>query len=505
MFKKILVANRGEIAVRVMRACREVGITTVAVYSDVDRAALHVRRADEAYHIGPAAASESYLNISKIIEVAKRCGADAIPPRYGFFSQPPAFARACRERGIVFIGPTPESMDLMGSKTRARQAMQKAGIPFVPGSTGGVASIAEAEKVAASIGYPVMIKAAAGGGGKGMRLVRSAAELRSAFESASSEALRAFGDGEVYLEKLIEDPRHIEIQILADQQGNCIHFGERECSVQRRHQKVVEEAPSPLVDAAMRERMGEVAVRVGKAAGYVNAGTVEFLADDERNFFFLEMNTRLQVEHPVTELVYGLDLVQLQIRIAAGEKLPLKQDDVRPRGHAIECRVYAEDPENNFFPSPGKITRLMVPSGPGIRDDSGVYEGWTVPLDYDPMLSKLIAFGASREHARTRLLRALDEYFVGGIRTNLGLFRRILNDEKFVGGDLNTGFLDRMLSEKATKGGKENAELRTVVAIAAALFQSNGNGTQPKNGTLANARVSNWKKLAREEALRGTE
>src|SRR3954469_24311152 len=505
MFKKILIANRGEIAVRVMRACREMDIASVAVYSDVDRAALHVRRADEAYPIGPAAASESYLNISKIIDAAKRCGADAIHPGYGFLSERAAFARACRERGIVFIGPTPESMDLMGSKTRARQAMQQAGIPFVPGSAGGLATAEEAAKVAGSIGYPVMIKAAAGGGGKGMRLVHAAQELKSGFESASNEALRAFGDGEVYIEKFIENPRHIEIQILADQHGNCVHLGERECSVQRRHQKVVEESPSPLVDDAMRQRMGEVAVRVGKAAGYVNAGTVEFLADNQRNFFFLEMNTRLQVEHPVTELVYGLDLVQLQIRIAGGEKLPLKQDDVRPRGHAIECRVYAEDPENNFFPSPGKITRLMIPSGPGIRDDSGVYEGWTVPLDYDPLLSKLIAFGPTREQARRRLLRALNEYFVAGIRTNLGLFRRILADEKFIQGNLSTGFLDRMLSEKAPQSGKGNDELRNVAAIAAALFQSNGNGTQPKNGTVANGRVSNWKKLAREEALRGTE
>jgi acetyl-CoA carboxylase biotin carboxylase subunit len=506
MFKKILIANRGEIAVRVMRACREMGIASVAVYSEVDRNALHVRRADEAYAIGPAAASESYLNISKIIEVAKRCGADAIHPGYGFLSERAAFARACRERGIVFIGPTPESMDLMGSKTRARQAMQQAGIPFVPGSAGGLPSVAEAEKVAASISYPVMLKAAAGGGGKGMRLVRSASELRSAFEGASSEALRAFGDGEIYLEKLIEDPRHIEIQILADQHGNCIDLGERECSVQRRHQKVVEEAPSPLVDAAMRERMGEVAVRVGKAAGYVNAGTVEFLADNDRNFFFLEMNTRLQVEHPVTELVYGVDLVQLQIRIAAGEKLPFAQKDIQPRGHAIECRVYAEDPENNFFPSPGKITRLLTPSGPGIRDDSGVYEGWTVPLEYDPMLSKLIAFAPSREQARTRLLRALDEYFVGGIRTNLGLFRRILKDQKFISGELSTGFLDRVLAEKPASAAG-NDRLRTVAAIAAAFFQNNGNGTKPRNGnaSAANGKSSNWKKLGREEALRGME
>ncbi|MFL6299232.1 MAG: acetyl-CoA carboxylase biotin carboxylase subunit [Terriglobales bacterium] len=507
MLKKILVANRGEIAVRVMRACREMGIATVAVYSDVDRAALHVRRADEAYHIGPAAASESYLSIPKIIETAKRCGADAIHPGYGFLSERAAFARACRERGVVFIGPTPESMELMGSKTRARQAMQQAGIPFVPGSAGGLATAEEALKVAASIGYPVMIKAAAGGGGKGMRLVHAAQELKSGFESASSEALRAFGDGEVYIEKFIENPRHIEIQILADQHGNCVHLGERECSVQRRHQKVVEESPSPLVDEAMRQSMGEVAVRVGKAAGYVNAGTVEFLADNQKNFFFLEMNTRLQVEHPVTELVYGLDLVQLQIRIAAGEKLPLKQGDVRPRGHAIECRVYAEDPENNFFPSPGKITRLMVPSGPGIRDDSGVYQGWTVPLDYDPMLSKLIAFGPTREQARTRLLRALDEYFVGGIRTNLALFRRILRDEKFVSGDLNTGFLDRMLSSsQPAAASTASADVRLVAAIGAALFQSNGNGSKPKNGASPTLRsTSNWKKLAREEALRGAE
>src|SRR3954471_19179109 len=493
MFKKILIANRGEIAVRVIRACREMDIGSVAVYSDVDRAALHVRRADEAYAIGPAAASESYLNIPKIIEVAKRCGAEAIHPGYGFLSERAAFARACRDAGIVFIGPPAESMELMGSKTRARQAMQKAGIPFVPGSAGGIPTAAEAEKIGALIGYPVMLKAAAGGGGKGMRLVRSATELRSAFEGASSEALRAFGDGEVYLEKLIEDPRHIEIQIFADQQWNCIHIGERECSVQRRHQKVVEEAPSPLVDAAMRARMGEVAVRVGKAAGYVNAGTVEFLADNDRNFFFLEMNTRLQVEHPVTELVYGLDLVQMQIRVAAGEKLPITQEDVKPRGHAIECRVYAEDPENNFFPSPGKITRLLTPSGPGIRDDSGVYEGWTVPLEYDPMLSKLIAFAPTREQARTRLLRALDEYFVGGIRTNLGLFRRILRDNKFISGDLSTGFLDRMLAEKSTSAGA-NDELRKIAAIAAAFFQNNGNGSKLRNGNSPglNGKASNW-------------
>src|SRR5437764_2636699 len=444
MFKKILIANRGEIAVRVIRACREMGIAAVAVYSDVDRASLHVRKADEAYPIGAPAASESYLNIAKILDVAKQSGADAIHPGYGFLSENAQFARACADGGVKFIGPTAAAMDAMGSKTRARQAMEKAGVPFVPGTSRGVDSFEEAQAVAERIGYPVMLKAAAGGGGKGMRLVHSPDELQSALEGARSEAERAFGDGEVYLEKAIVNPRHIEMQVLADEHGNTVYLGERECSLQRRHQKVVEEAPSPVVDPDMRRRMGQTAVRVAQSAGYTNAGTVEFLVDQQKNFYFLEMNTRLQVEHPITELVTGLDLVHLQIHIANGEPLPFQQDDVNIRGHAIECRIYAEDPDNNYFPSPGKITLLLAPSGPGIRRDSGMYEGWTVPMDYDPLLAKLIGYGTDRAQAIGRLQRALNEYFVGGIKTNISLFRRILSDPHFEAGKINSGFLDRL-------------------------------------------------------------
>src|ERR1700729_673910 len=361
MFKKILIANRGEIAVRVIRACHEMGVAAVAVYSDVDRASLHVRKADEAYPIGAPAASESYLNIQKLLDVAARSGADAIHPGYGFLSENAKFARACVEAGGKFIAPTAAAMDAMGSKTRARQAMERAGVPFVPGTSRGLESIEEAEQVAARIGYPVMLKAAAGGGGKGMRLVHEPAELKPALEAARSEAERSFGDSEVYIEKAIVNPRHIEMQVLADEHGNTVYLGERECSLQRRHQKVLEEAPSPILDVDMRRRMGDVAVRVAQAAHYTNAGTVEFLVDQQKNFYFLEMNTRLQVEHPVTELITGLDLVHLQIRIAAGERLPLRQEDVQIRGHAMECRIYAEDPDNNYFPSPGKITLLLAP------------------------------------------------------------------------------------------------------------------------------------------------
>ncbi|HKS74666.1 MAG TPA: acetyl-CoA carboxylase biotin carboxylase subunit [Terriglobales bacterium] len=502
MFKKILIANRGEIAVRVIRACRELGIPSVAVYSDVDRAALHVRKADEAYPIGPAAAAQSYLNFSKILGAAKLSGADAIHPGYGFLSENAKFAQACEEAGIKFIGPTAASMEMMGSKTRARQHMEKAGIPFVPGTSRGLDSAKEAEEVAGRIGYPVMLKAAAGGGGKGMRLVHTRDDLKSALESAQSEALRAFGDSEVYIEKAILNPRHIEMQILADEHGNTVYLGERECSIQRRHQKVLEESPSPLVDPDMRRRMGEIAVRVAKAANYTNAGTIEFLADQEKNFYFLEMNTRLQVEHPVTELVTGLDLVHLQIRIAAGEKLPFTQDDVRLRGHAIECRIYAEDPDNNYFPSPGKITLLLAPSGPGIRRDSGMYEGYVVPIDYDPLLAKLIGYGSDRPQAISRLVRALNEYFVGGIKTNLSLFRRILSDERFQSGKLDTGYLDRLLKAKPPEVKGSDAD---VAAIAAGLFaildaepviSTNGKGSNVAEV------VSQWKKLGRTESLR---
>ena len=499
MFKKILIANRGEIAVRVIRACHEMGIAAVAVYSEVDRAALHVGKAAEAYPIGPAAASESYLNIQKILDVAARSGADAIHPGYGFLSENAKFARACADAGVKFIGPTAAAMDSMGSKTQARQAMERAGVPIVPGTSRGLESFEQAEEIAARIGYPVMLKAAAGGGGKGMRLVHAPEDLKSALEGARSEAERSFGDGEVYIEKAIVNPRHIEMQILADEHGNTVYLGERECSIQRRHQKVVEEAPSPIVDAAMRCRMGEVAVCVAQAAAYTNAGTVEFLVDQEKKFFFLEMNTRLQVEHPVTELVTGLDLVQLQIRIAAGERLPFAQDDVEIRGHAIECRIYAEDPDNNYFPSPGKITLLLSPSGPGIRVDGGMYEGWTVPMDYDPLLAKLIGYGSDRDEAIGRLRCALDEYFVGGIKTNLSLFRRILRDPDFRAAKLDTGFLDRLLKRKDEVQGDPNAAEVAAIAVGvfAALDARASNGSKSTADT-----ASQWKSTARREALR---
>lgn len=509
MFKKILIANRGEIAVRVIRACHEMGISAVAVYSEVDRASLHVRKADEAYPIGPAAAKESYLNIDKIISVAKQSGADAIHPGYGFLSENAQFARACADSGVKFIGPTAAAMDSMGSKTRARQAMEKAGVPFVPGTSRGVDLFEEAQAVAERIGYPVMLKAAAGGGGKGMRLVHSPDELQSALEGARSEAERAFGDGEVYLEKAIVNPRHIEMQVLADEHGNTVYLGERECSLQRRHQKVVEEAPSPVVDPDMRRRMGQTAVRVAQSAGYTNAGTVEFLVDQQKNFYFLEMNTRLQVEHPITELVTGLDLVHLQIHIANGEPLPFQQDDVNIRGHAIECRIYAEDPDNNYFPSPGKITLLLAPSGPGIRRDSGMYEGWTVPMDYDPLLAKLIGYGTDRAQAIGRLQRALNEYFVGGIKTNISLFRRILRDPDFQAAKIDTGFLDRLLKQKREADGHSDAGAAEAAVIAAGMFAMMGPAAAgslertaretPENVMSAH---SHWKAAARREGLK---
>jgi acetyl-CoA carboxylase biotin carboxylase subunit len=493
MFKRILIANRGEIAVRIIRACREMGIESVAVFSDVDRRALHVRKADHAYPIGPATASESYLNFDKILDVARRSGA--------------RFATACRDAGIKFIGPTPESMEMMGSKTRARQNMKKAGVPFVPGSEHGL-EFEATERLAEQIGYPVMLKAAAGGGGKGMRLVPRAEDLRSAFENARSESQRAFGDNEVYIEKAIVNPRHVEMQIFGDEHGNVVYLGERECSVQRRHQKVLEESPSPIVAEDMRRRMGEIAVRVAKAANYQNAGTVEFLVDQDRNFYFLEMNTRLQVEHPVTEFVTGMDLVHLQIRVAAGEKLPFRQEDIKLRGHAIECRVYAEDPDNNFFPSPGQITRLISPSGPGIRRDSGMYEGWTVPMEYDPLLAKLVGYAETRDQAIDRLLRALYEYFVGGIKTNISLFRRILKDPDFRAGKIDTGFLERLLAAPPV----ETDERRPVIAALAAgifatmdpkaTFPGAAGLPAPANGRAATAEATNWRRAARVEGLR---
>ena len=498
---KILIANRGEIALRIVRACREMGVVSVAVYSDADRAALHVLHADEAYRLGPAPAAESYLRADLILNAAKEAGADAIHPGYGFLSENASFAAACADAGICFIGPGADSMAMLGSKTRARQLADKAGMPRTPGSTHPLASLKEAQAVAAEIGYPVMLKAAAGGGGKGMRMVEDAASLSSAFDSARSEAERAFGSSEVYLEKLIMRPRHIEIQIAADEHGNCVSLGERECSVQRRHQKVIEECPSAVVDEELRTGMGEAACRLALAGGYTNVGTVEFLLDAERNFYFLEMNTRLQVEHPVTELVTGIDLVQLQVRIAEGQPLPFTQAEIERRGHAIECRIYAEDPENNFFPSPGTITRLMQPSGPGIREDCGVYEGWTVPNEYDPMLSKLIAYAPTRELAIQRMLRALGEYEIQGIRTNLGLFRRILADEDFQAAAIDTGYLERLIEQHPPL--VEDTHLKDVAALAAFFFEGFGYQSKLTAETRdAGHPASRWHEAARHEGLR---
>jgi acetyl-CoA carboxylase, biotin carboxylase subunit len=501
-FRKILIANRGEIALRIGRACRERGISVVAVYSDADRAALHVLEADEAYRLGPAPAAESYLRGDLILEIAQRANVDAIHPGYGFLSENANFAEACEKSGIKFIGPKSSAMRMLGSKTQARQAADKAGMPRTPGSTKGLASLDEAFTVAEEIRYPVMLKAAAGGGGKGMRAVTRREDLKAAFEAAQSEAERAFGSGEVYLEKLIERPRHIEIQILADEHGNCVYLGERECSVQRRHQKVIEEAPSAVVSSELRQRMGEAAVRLAKFAGYTNAGTVEFLLDDEQNFYFLEVNTRLQVEHPVTELVTGLDLVHLQLQIAQGETLPFTQAKVQLRGHALECRIYAEDPDNGFFPSPGRITQLVQPGGPGIREDCGVYQGWTVPLDYDPMLSKLIAYAPTREMAIARMLRALDEYVVGGIRSNLGLFRRILRDADFQSARIDTGYLDRLLATDASSS-ICNCDCDDIAALAAAWFEAAREKKNAASNQSPEAASNPWKSAGRREGLRG--
>ena len=499
MFTKVLIANRGEIAVRVMRACREMDIRTVAVYSDVDRKALHVRYADEAYHIGPALSTESYLRIDRLIEVARRSGAEAIHPGYGFLAENPDFARACADAGLVFIGPPVAAMELMGSKTASRRALMQAGLPVVPGTDRNLETLEEVERVAGEIGYPVMLKASAGGGGKGLRLVFAPEELESAYRNARSEAQNAFNDPAIYLEKYLERPRHIEIQILGDQHGNLIYLGERECSLQRRHQKVMEECPSPLVDDDLRHRMGKTAVRIGKLAGYFNAGTVEFLVNQKREFYFLEMNTRLQVEHPVTEMVMGIDMVKEQLRIAAGEPLRWRQEDVRLRGAALECRIYAEDPANNFFPSPGLIQRLQAPRGPGIRSDSGVYEGWTVPLEYDPLLAKLVVWGNDRAEAVARLRRALSEYEVFGIKTTIPFFRRVVDHADFVAGRIDTGFIDRALAEGILSEDEPSAELERVALLAAALDASRQ--WSRRSRPAPPARESAWKTAGRDALL----
>jgi acetyl-CoA carboxylase biotin carboxylase subunit len=502
MFRKILIANRGEIAVRIARACREMGITSAAVFSDADRAALHVRLSDEAYRAGPAPSRESYLRIDKMMEIARHARCDALHPGYGFLAENPELARACMSNNITFIGPSPEAMERLGSKTAARQLAARAGVPMVAGTKDPIENPGEAGKIAHEFGYPVLLKAVAGGGGKGMRLVTAEAEMAGAWRDAASEALNAFGDGRLYLEKYVERPRHIEIQILGDAYGHIVHLGERECSVQRRHQKVIEESPSPVMAPELRRAMGEAAVRLAKEAGYTNAGTVEFLVDAGRNFYFLEVNTRLQVEHPVTEMVTGLDLVKLQIRIAAGEPLPFTQQDVKLSGHAVECRLYAEDPSNQFFPSPGTILSRRAPSGPGIRLDDGVYEGFAVSTEYDPMLGKLISWGQDRMEAIARLDRALEEHLVTGIKTNSGLLLSILRDPEFRRGEIFTRWLDEKLpSLLAGMQSQEHDAIAEDAAILAALLHSLGaKDLAPTNGTAAVAE-SRWKREARLEKI----
>ncbi len=497
MFRKVLVANRGEIAVRIMRTLREMGIAPVAVYSDADRLSLHVRMADEAARLGPPPAAESYLRVEAVLDAARRHGVDAIHPGYGFLSENAAFAEACERAGFVFIGPSPESMRRMGSKVSARQTAREAGVPVVPGSE-AAADLEEARRAAAACGYPVMLKALAGGGGKGMRRIGSPDELESAWALAAGEAENAFGDSRLYVEKAITRPRHVEIQLIGDRFGHLVHLGERECSMQRRHQKLMEECPSPLAaeHPGLRERMGEAALRVARAAGYHNAGTVEFLVDPSGNFYFLEMNTRLQVEHPVTELVTGLDLVKLQVLAAAGEPLPLDQEEVSWRGAAIEFRIYAEDPHNNFYPSPGTITRLTRPLGPGIRLDGCVYDGWTVPIDYDPLLAKLAVWAGSRAEAIERSIRAFREYDVAGIKTNIGFFRSILEDPAFRRAELHTEFIDEFLARRPEE--PPDAAQETVAALVAAIH-----ALEKKAPGVAEGRArSRWLEAGRNEVLR---
>ena len=492
MFSRILIANRGEIACRVIRTCREMKIRTVAVYSDADRDALHVRMADEAVNIGPPPSSESYLLGERIIEVARATSAEAIHPGYGFLSENAGFVREVQKAGLTFIGPPPEAMEGMGGKMSARKIAIDAGVPIVPGTTEPIDSLEEAKRIAAEVGYPIMLKASAGGGGKGMRLVDREEDLSSAFDGSRSEALSGFGDDAVYIEKAVVRPRHIEIQVFSDTHGNHVYLGERECSIQRRHQKVIEEAPSPINSEELRRAMGESAVKVAAAVGYVGAGTVEFLVSDvDRSFYFLEMNTRLQVEHPVTELVTGLDLVREQIRVAAGEPLSFTQDDIRLTGHAIECRVYAEDPESNFMPSPGRITKLRVPQGPGVRDDGGVYEGAEVSIYYDPMISKLAAHGRTRSEAIDRMRRALMEYEVGGIKTTLPFFREVMDDPEFIEGNIDTGFIPRFFGRKRSSLPDQTAA--DIAIIAAALKHAERTGPLATDAPGANGNsISKW-------------
>ena len=508
MFSKLLIANRGEIALRVIRACRELGVRSVAVYSDVDARAPHVREADEAIEIGGAASADSYLRADRIIAAAKRTGAEAIHPGYGFLSERAHFSRAVRDAGLTFVGPSPEAIEAMGSKTAARTLAVGAGVPVVPGTTEPLRDAREAAAIAERFGYPVLLKAAAGGGGKGMRVVRAAEELASALDAARREAKASFGDDAVYVEKYIEGPRHVEIQILADSHGNVLSLGERECSVQRRHQKMIEEAPSVAVTPELRRQMGETAVRAARAAGYVNAGTCEFLLDRDGKFYFLEMNTRLQVEHPVTELVYGIDLVYWQLRIASGERLPFAQEDIAPRGWAIECRITSEDPSSGFLPSTGRIGYLHVPAGPGVRWDSGVEQGSEVTLHYDPMLAKLIVYGRTREHAIQRMHRALLELTIDGVDTSRDFHLRVMEHPDFRSGNISIQWLEANLDTIIRA--KAPADLTRLAAVAAALAadQDRGRRATPETRAGGNGRSgaedvsAGWLRAARSEGLR---
>ena len=512
--KKVLIANRGEIAVRIVRACREMGISPVAVYSECDRPALHVRLADEAYPIGPSPPRDSYLRIDRLIDAARRSGADAVHPGYGFLAENEDFAAACRDAGLAFIGPSPEAIALMGSKTAARTAARRAGVPVVPGTEDPIPADAkdeEVRRIADAVGYPLLVKAVAGGGGKGMRTVTDPADLLPAVRAARSEASTAFGDAAVYLERRLSRPRHIEVQLLGDSHGTIVPFVERECSIQRRHQKVVEETPSVAVGASLRASLTSAAAAVARAVRYTNAGTIEFLLDEDGSFYFLEMNTRLQVEHPITEMVTGLDLVRWQIRIARGERLDVDPAAVlAPCGHAIECRIYAEDPDNGFMPSPGRILQLRTPGGPGVRDDSGATAGLDVPIFYDPMISKLITWADDRPRAIARMRRALGEYLVVGIRTTVPFFTWLLDQPDFVEGKFHTAYLDDVLAGRSGQPFvTASADIEDVAAIGVAVQSAlspdrviSPNG--PANGDgRVDAGVRRWKAQARAEALRG--
>ena len=499
MIKKVLVANRGEIAIRVMRSCREMDIRSVAVFSDADRTSMHVRYADEAYHIGPSPSSESYLVIDKIIEVAKKSGADAIHPGYGFLSENAKFSERCKQEGIIFIGPDAHAINTMGDKITARKNMIAAGVPVVPGTTEPITNEDEAIKVIKEIGLPVMIKASAGGGGKGMRLVKKESEILNSIRSARSEAQNAFGNDAVYIEKYINSPHHIEFQILCDNHGNAVHLFERECSVQRRHQKVVEETPSPIMTAKVREEMGKHAVAAAKAVNYSGAGTIEFINDDNLNYYFLEMNTRLQVEHPITERVVGVDLVKQQINIANNLPLTLKQENLRQNGHAIECRIYAEDAENNFMPSPGKIKHMSEPLGLGIRHDGYVYEGFEIPIFYDPMISKLIAWAETREEAIKRMRRALYNYKITGIKTSIRFLERIMETPDFVEGKYNTHFVENNFDflMKPTGFTGDNEDIAIITAFLDYTNKLEKLQPEPVKKNMAN----NWKDFGRKRSI----